>query len=87
MAPQPEYKSSSVAVSICASGGTGRSAIAFSIEESTLSQEISDVVSLPVGPPFSTKEKVISKRQENIMVHNIYELLFFQLYFRMYQNH
>jgi hypothetical protein len=56
MAPQPEYKSSSVAVSICASGGTGRSAIVFSLGESTLSKEISDVVSLPVGPPFSTKD-------------------------------
>jgi hypothetical protein len=75
MAPQPEYRSSSVAVSICASGDTTRSATGFSLEESTLSQEISDVISLPVGSTFSTKDYVINKHEENIMVYNIYEFL------------
>jgi hypothetical protein len=56
IAPHPEYRSSSVAVPVCASGGAAKSAITFSLEEKSSSQEISDVVSLPVAPIFSTKE-------------------------------
>jgi hypothetical protein len=97
IAPHPEYRSSSVAVPISASGGAAKSATSFSLEEKTSSQEISDVVSLPVAPIFSTKElthqqtllyfRDLSKSLLyctifSIMVHTIYEFLVFQLYFR-----
>jgi hypothetical protein len=97
IAPHPEYRSSSVAVPISASGGAAKSAISFSLEEKTSSQEISDVVSLPVAPIFSTKElthqqtllyfRDLSKSllyctSLSIMVHTIYEFLVCLMYFR-----